>query len=162
MKNFEQIIGYEDIKLELARVLDTIKHQEKYNAIGAKTPTGILLYGKPGIGKTMFSNAFLKASERPYFVCRKDKPNGEFVKAIKDVFDKAMEAAPSIVLLDDMDKFANEDYNSRDAEEYVTVQSCIDTIKAEEKDVFIFATANDFRKLPNSFLFSHSRLAIQK
>lgn len=152
MKNFEQIIGYEDIKLELARVLDTIKHQEKYNAIGAKTPTGILLYGKPGIGKTMFSNAFLKASERPYFVCRKDKPNGEFVKAIKDVFDKAMEAAPSIVLLDDMDKFANEDYNSRDAEEYVTVQSCIDTIKAGEKDVFIFATANDFRKLPNSLV----------
>lgn len=71
---------------------------------------------------------------------------------MKNVFDKAMEAAPSIVLLDDMDKFANEDYTRSDAEEYVTIQSCIDAIKTEGKEVFVFATANNTRKLPNSLI----------
>ena len=109
MKYFESVIGYEDIKLELSRMLDTIRYPEKYRNLGVKPPAGILLHGAPGVGKTMFSSAFLKAAERPAFVCRKDKPDGEFVIEIKNVFDKAMEAAPSIVLLDDMDKFANED-----------------------------------------------------
>ena len=152
MKYFESVIGYEDIKLELSRMLDTIRFPEKYRNLGVKPPAGILLHGAPGVGKTMFSNAFLKASDRPAFVCRKDKPDGEFVNEIKNVFDKAMEAAPSIVLLDDMDKFANEDCSRSDAEEYVTIQSCIDAIKTEGKEVFVFATANNTRKLPNSLI----------
>ena len=152
MKYFDSVIGYEDIKLELARVLDTIRYPNKYRDLGVKTLSGVLLYGEPGVGKTMFSTAFLKAAERPSFVCRKDKPNGEFVNEIKNVFEKAMEAAPSIVLLDDMDKFANEDYSRSDAEEYITIQSCIDTIKTEGKDVFVFATANNMRKLPSSLV----------
>ena len=152
MKYFDSVIGYEDIKFELARVLDTIRYPNKYRDLGVKTLSGVLLYGEPGVGKTMFSTAFLKAAERPSFVCRKDKPNGEFVNEIKNVFEKAMEAAPSIVLLDDMDKFANEDYSRSDAEEYITIQSCIDTIKTEGKDVFVFATANNMRKLPSSLV----------
>lgn len=152
MKYFESVIGYEDIKLELSRALDTIRMPEKYRALGVKAPSGILLHGEPGVGKTMFSSAFLKATERPAFICRKDKPDGEFVNEIKNVFAKAMEASPSIVLLDDMDKFANEDYNRSDAEEYVTIQSCIDAIKNENKDVFVLATANNMRKLPSSLV----------
>lgn len=152
MKYFESVIGYEDIKLELSRALDTIRMPEKYRALGVKAPSGILLHGEPGVGKTMFSSAFLKATERPAFICRKDKPDGEFVNEIKNVFEKAMEASPSIVLLDDMDKFANEDYTRSDAEEYVTIQSCIDNIKNDGKDVFVFATANNIRKLPSSLV----------
>ena len=149
---FDSIIGYEDIKLELSRALDTIRMPEKYKALGVKAPSGILLHGKPGVGKTMFSSAFLKAAERPSFICRKDKSNGEFVNEIKNVFEKAMEASPSIVLLDDMDKFANEDYKHSDAEEYITIQSCIDTVNNEGKDVFLFATANNMGKLPSSLI----------
>ena len=88
MKYFDSVIGYEDIKLELSRILDTIRYPEKYRNLGVKTPSGILLHGEPGVGKTMFSNAFLKAAERPAFVCRKDKPNGEFVNEIKNVFEQ--------------------------------------------------------------------------
>ena len=57
---------------------------------------------------------------------------------------------PSIVLLDDMDKFANEDSYRRNAEEYVTVQSCID--EAKGRDVFVVATTNGTNKLPESLL----------
>lgn len=150
MSHFEEIIGYEDVKAELERVLDAIKNPDKYRALGVQTPRGILLYGAPGVGKTVLSKAFLRASGREFFVCRKDKPNGDFVKEIASVFEKAKENAPSVILLDDMDKYANEDSHHRDAEEYVTIQSCIDEIC--EKDVFVIATANDIHKLPDSLL----------
>ena len=61
---------------------------------------------------------------------------------------KAKENAPSIVFLDDMDKFANEDDRHCDAEEYVAVQSGIDEVKGY--DVFVLATVNNFDKLPRS------------
>lgn len=62
----------------------------------------------------------------------------------------AVENAPSIVFLDDMDKFTNGDMRHRDAEEYVTIQSCIDEIKG--KSVFVIATVNETRVLPDSLL----------
>lgn len=74
----------------------------------------------------------------------------KFVNEIKNTFAKAVENAPSIILLDDMDKFANEDDHHRNAEEYVTVQSCIDEIKG--KEVFVLATTNGTKNLPDSLL----------
>ena len=150
MSNFETIIGYEDVKAELEIVLDTIKNPEKYKVLGVGTPRGILLHGDPGVGKTMLSKAFLTACARESFICRKDKPDGDFVKEIALVFEKAKESEPSVILLDDMDKYANEDSNRRDAEEYVTIQSCIDEIR--DRDVFVIATANDIHKLPPSLM----------
>ena len=74
----------------------------------------------------------------------------EFIKYIKKTFDDARENAPSLVLLDDFDKFANEDKDHKNAEEYVTIQSCIDDIKSSE--VFVIATANDLRLVPDSLI----------
>ena len=150
MKNFDLIIGYEDVKAELRMALDTIQNPEKYKKLGVKPSRGILLHGHPGVGKTVLAKAFLEASGRKYFVCRKDKPNGDFVNEITETFEKAKAGEPCIILLDDMDKYANEDYRRPDAEEYVTIQSCIDDIS--DKDIFVMATANDIRKLPNSLM----------
>ncbi|MBQ3597614.1 MAG: AAA family ATPase [Clostridia bacterium] len=109
MENFDLIIGYEDVKLELRRVLDTLKNPEKYKNLGVKPPRGILLHGHPGVGKTVLAKAFLEASGRKYFICRKDKPNGEFVNEITETFEKAKAGEPCIILLDDMDKYANQE-----------------------------------------------------
>lgn len=150
MSEFDKIIGYKDVKTELIRLCDVIKNREKYKALGVAPIGGLLLDGEPGVGKTLMANCFIKASGRKSFVCRKNKPDGEFVNEIKNLFAEAAENEPSIILLDDMDKYANEDDRHRNAEEYVTVQSCIDEIKG--KDVFVLATTNGTNNLPKSLL----------
>lgn len=150
MKAFDKIIGYENEKKDLMRIADILKNPEHYEKLGAKLQRGLLLDGNPGTGKTLMANALIEASGRKAFICRKDKPNGSFVSHIVETFEKAKQNAPSIVLLDDMDKFANEDDNHKNAEEYVTLQSCIDGVK--DSNVFVVATTNDIRALPDSLI----------
>ena len=150
MKEFNKVIGYKDVKVELERIADMMVNSDKYKALGVKTTSGLLLYGEPGVGKTLMAKCLIKASKREAFTIRKDAPDGDFVKQIKTTFDEAKEKAPSIVFLDDVDKFANEDINHRNAEEFVTIQSCIDDCSDEE--VFVIATANDLDNLPSSLL----------
>lgn len=148
MNAFDKIIGYNSIKNELRQISDTLKNRDSYDRLGVKAPRGLLLYGDPGVGKSLMASAVIEESGRKVFICRKDKPNGDFVKDIKATFDKAIENAPSIVYLDDMDKFANSDESHRNTEEYVTVQSCID--EAKDKELFVLATVNDIYCLPHS------------
>ena len=150
MKEFEKVIGYEDVKIELARIIDMMLNPVKYEKLGVKTPRGLLLEGAPGLGKTLMANCFIKASKRKTFTIRKDIPDGDFIVHIKSIFAMAIKQTPSIVFLDDIDKFANEDENHRNAEEFITIQSCIDNCK--NLDVFVLATANETSCLPNSLL----------
>ena len=145
---FSDIIGYDSVKSELYKIAHTLRDIDTYKNKGIKTPNGLLLSGVPGVGKTSMANCLIKASGRKVYVCRKDKANGTFTKHIKSTFTRAINNQPCIVLLDDLDKFANDDYDHRDSEEYVVVQSCIDNIKG--KDVFVIATVNDEEKLPYS------------
>ncbi len=150
MRELDKVIGYESIKNELYRILDIFLNPDKYKALGVTLPKGIMFEGEPGIGKTLMAKCFIKDSGRKSFVVRKDRSNGEFVDFIRESFEQAAEEAPSIVFLDDLDKFANEDYSHRDAEEYVTVQACIDEFKDE--DIFVIATCNDIDSLPRSLI----------
>lgn len=152
MSAFDKIIGYESIKAEVTMICDVVKNRNKYKSLGVTTPKGLLLYGDPGVGKTLFANCFIDECNVKFFVCRKNLPDGEFVKCIKETFDNAKDNTPSIVLLDDFDKFANEDKDHKNAEEYITIQSCIDEIK--NYDVFVIATANDLSLIPKSLLRS--------
>lgn len=150
MKEFDKVIGYNAIKIELERICDWMNNPEKYQKLGVSLPGGLLLHGEPGVGKTLLANCFIDASKRKSYLCKKNAPNGDFVKSIKKIFEEASDNAPSIVVLDDLDKFANEDADHRNAEEFITIQSCIDDIKG--KNVFVLATANDLRNLPCSLL----------
>ena len=99
MEAFEEIIGYEDVKHELRRIADALNHSEAYRALGAKAPSGLLLHGSPGVGKTLMANCLIKASGRKAFVCRKTKPSEEFIGIIKETFDAAIETRlPSCTL----------------------------------------------------------------
>lgn len=148
MNAFDRIIGYPQIKEELQQISDTLKNREVYTRMGLSTPRGLLLWGQPGVGKTLMASAVIEDSGLKAYTCRKDCPDGDFILAIRKVFEEAAENAPSIVFLDDLDKFSNSNEERRDTEEYVTVQSCIDALKG--KEVFVLATANEIGRLPRS------------
>ena len=152
MNAFNKVIGCKEIKTELIRYCDTLKNTRKYKQLGVNPPQGVLLYGEPGVGKTLMAKCFIEEVGLPAFTIRKEKPNGTFVDYLKEIFKKAEDAAPSIIFLDDLDKFANEDDDHPNAEEYITVQSCID--ESRNSSVFVLATANEIRKLPESLIRS--------
>lgn len=144
----EKIIGYEDVKSELSIIKDMLVNPDVYDNMGASMMKGLLLHGRPGTGKTTMANCLIKASGWKSYVCRKKSPDGSFVEEIVKVFEEAKKNTPSIVFLDDLDKFSDSD--SEEAEEFVTVQTCID--ETAGKDVFVLATANKLRRLPDSLL----------
>lgn len=151
MHTFDQIIGYESQKNELKTICDILKNPGNYNALGVRPPHALMIYGDPGLGKTMMAKALIDESGRSCFCCKKSKGKTDFNQDIKETFENASANAPSIVFLDDMDKFAEDNLQSdSNKEEFATIQSCMEDVS--DKDVFILATANDIYNLPESLM----------
>lgn len=150
MSKFENVIGYDSIKNELMQIVDMVHNKERYEALGARMPVGILLHGEPGLGKTLLAKCFIDECGLKSYTLRSNKGGDKFVDEITATFEKAKQNAPSIIFLDDMDKFANDDAVHRDAQEYVAVQAGIDFVNGS--DVFVIATTNDINKLPDSLV----------
>ena len=148
MNAFDKVIGYKATKRELLQLCDMLRNREIYEEMGARLPHGLLLYGDPGLCKTLLARCFVEESGLHTITVRRDKGGDAFIDGITQAFASAKTKAPSIVLLDDMDKFANEDDTHCDMPEYAAVQAGIDDVK--DTGVFVIATANDIRKLPSS------------
>ncbi len=147
MSAFDRIIGYDHIKNEMLEIMDILKNPEIYRALGASLPSGIVLQGEPGLGKTLLATSFMEECGVPSYTVRRSKETKEFIDDMTRAFEQAAETAPSIILLDDMDKFAPSD-NSQ--EEFVVLQSLIDSVKG--KSVFLIATVNESFHLPDSLV----------
>ena len=147
MSAFDKIIGYDHIKAELMQISDMIHHPEVYAALDAKLPQGLLLSGEPCLGKTLMATALMEDSGLPCFTVRRCRSEEGFLKTLEETFGKAADAAPSMILLDDMDKFAKDDCSTA---EFTAVQGCMD--KVWDKPVFVIATVNDADTLPDSLL----------
>lgn len=150
MENFEEVIGYDGLKKELERIVDILNNKSKYEKLGVKIPHGLMLEGVPGVGKSLMAKCFLNALNRQSYVLRKDMPENEFVVEIKKTFNEAIKNQPSVILVDDLDKFANDDEMHKNSECFVTLQSCVDNVK--DLDIFVIATANSSREIPDSLL----------
>ncbi len=152
MNTFDDIFGYEKEKKELRQICDIARDPERYARLGVRMPRGILLFGDPGVGKTLMAMAVVNELGRKCFVCRRNSSSKDFLSELYNVFEEAKKEAPSVVLLDDMDKFAMTERGdrNRDKEEYVAVQSGIDGLK--DADVLVIATANATRAFPDSLL----------
>ena len=149
---FSNIIGYDNIKITLKRIIDVLNNEEKYKKLGSTIPHGLFLYGKPGVGKSSIAYEFLDNVDRKKYIIRKNKSDGDFINYMSDIFKQAKDNQPSIILLDDVDKFAKHDDNCKNEEEFVSVQSLIDNVHND--DVFVIATANYKSVLPDSLLRS--------
>ena len=104
---FSDIAGNESAKQDLEEVVDFLKHPKKYEALGAKIPTGVLLVGNPGTGKTLLARAVAGEANVPFFSIS----GSEFVEMfvgvgasrVRDLFAKAKKNAPAIIFIDEID-----------------------------------------------------------
>ncbi len=104
---FADVAGIEEVKEELAEVVDYLKHPKRYVELGAKIPRGILLVGPPGTGKTLLARAVAGEAEVPFF----SVSGSDFVEMfvgvgasrVRDMFDQAKKNAPCIVFIDEID-----------------------------------------------------------
>jgi cell division protease FtsH len=104
---FQDVAGVDEAKEELAEVVEFLKRPEKFAAVGARAPRGILLLGPPGTGKTLLARAVAGEAGVPFFSIS----GSEFVELyvgvgasrVRDLFDQAKKNAPCIVFLDEID-----------------------------------------------------------
>jgi len=104
---FGDVAGIEGAKLELNEVVDFLKNADRFTAIGAKIPKGVLLVGPPGTGKTLLARAVAGEAGVPFFSIS----GSEFVEMfvgvgasrVRDLFEQAKGNAPCIVFIDEID-----------------------------------------------------------
>ncbi len=104
---FVDVAGQEEAKQELAEIVEFLKYPEKFAALGARIPHGVLLIGPPGTGKTMLARAVSGEAGVPFFSIS----GSEFVEMfvgvgasrVRDLFDQAKRNAPAIVFVDEID-----------------------------------------------------------
>ncbi|WP_442957379.1 ATP-dependent zinc metalloprotease FtsH3 [Phormidium sp. CCY1219] len=104
---FGDVAGIEQAKLELSEVVDFLKNADRFTAIGAKIPKGVLLVGPPGTGKTLLAKAVAGEAGVPFFSIS----GSEFVEMfvgvgasrVRDLFEQAKSNAPCIVFIDEID-----------------------------------------------------------
>ncbi|CAN5804807.1 ATP-dependent zinc metalloprotease FtsH [soil metagenome] len=104
---FGDVAGVDESKQELAEVVEFLKYPEKFAALGARIPRGVLLVGPPGTGKTLLSRAVAGEAGVPFFSIS----GSEFVEMfvgvgasrVRDLFDQAKRNAPCIVFVDEID-----------------------------------------------------------
>lgn len=148
MDVFEKIAGYDCIKEELLKIKQALAYGKE--AGKAYKPRGILLYGEPGVGKTLFAESFIELLSLPCFSLKNYYSELTITEEIKKVFNEAKENSPSVIFIDDIDKMSNNTSAERDTKEFCAIQTCIDELKGS--DVLVVATANDICKLPPSLL----------
>jgi cell division protease FtsH len=104
---FVDVAGQESAKGELEEVVDFLKEPEKYIALGAKIPRGVLLVGPPGTGKTLMARAVAGEANVSFFSIAASEFVEMFVgvgaSRVRDLFRRAKENAPSIVFIDEID-----------------------------------------------------------
>lgn len=104
---FNDVAGIDQAKLELAEVVDFLKNADRFTAVGAKIPKGVLLVGPPGTGKTLLAKAVAGEAGVPFFSIS----GSEFVEMfvgvgasrVRDLFEQAKANAPCIVFIDEID-----------------------------------------------------------
>lgn len=104
---FDDVAGVEEAKQELLEVVEFLKEPEKFNALGARIPKGVLMVGPPGCGKTLMARAVSGEADVPFFSIS----GSEFVEMfvgvgasrVRDLFDQAKRNTPCIVFVDEID-----------------------------------------------------------
>jgi cell division protease FtsH len=104
---FADVAGAAEAVEELEEILEFLAHPQKFRAMGAKIPKGVLLYGPPGTGKTLLARAVAGEADVPFYSISGSDFVEMFVgvgaSRVRDLFDQAKQNSPSIVFIDEID-----------------------------------------------------------
>ena len=105
--NFTDVAGIEEAKEEVQEIVDFLQDPSKFQKLGGKIPTGILMVGSPGTGKTLLSRAIAGEAQVPFFTISGSDFVEMFVgvgaSRVRDMFEQAKKHAPCIVFIDEID-----------------------------------------------------------
>ncbi len=104
---FDDVAGADQAKLELQEVIEFLKHPQKFTKLGARVPTGVLMAGAPGTGKTLLAKAVAGEAGVPFFSIS----GSEFVEMfvgvgaarVRDLFKRVRKHAPAVIFIDEID-----------------------------------------------------------
>ena len=150
MNAFDKIIGYNNVKEEIYQIIDMYENLEYYKSLGASIPKGLMLYGEPGMGKTILAKALIKEAKVNSYLIRKNKSKNDILNEINEAFNNASKDESAIIFIDDIDKFKDLEGDIEDNEVLNTIQAKIDDV--HDKNVLVVATCNDFKHLPASLV----------
>jgi cell division protease FtsH len=113
---FKDVAGVEEAKMELQEIVEFLKYPDRFLAMGARTPKGVLLVGSPGTGKTLISRAVAGEAGVPFY----SVSGSEFVEMfvgvgaarVRDLFKEAKDHAPCILFIDEIDAIGRQRSNS--------------------------------------------------
>ena len=117
---FKDVAGLDEEKAELVEIVDFLKNPKKFQNMGAKIPKGILLYGKPGTGKTLIAKAIAGEANVPFI----SMSGSEFIEMfaglgasrVRKLFEKAKKISPCIVFIDEIDAIGSRRTSNSGAE----------------------------------------------
>jgi transitional endoplasmic reticulum ATPase len=147
---WENVGGLEDAKIEVREAVEyPLTHRQKFEDLGIEPPRGVLLYGPPGTGKTLIAKAVASESGANFIPVRGpqllSKWVGESERAVREVFKKARQVAPSIIFFDEIDALAPSRGTSSDSHVIDNVLNQILTEMdglEELKDVVVMGATN--------------------
>jgi cell division protease FtsH len=104
---FDEVAGVDEAKQELTEIVDFLRRPERYAALGARIPKGVLIVGPPGTGKTLLARAVAGEAGVPFFSINASEFVELFVgvgaSRVRDLFRQAHEQAPAIIFIDEID-----------------------------------------------------------
>ena len=146
---FDDIAGLDEEKEELIEIVEFLKKPKKFTEMGAKIPKGVLLYGKPGTGKTLIAKAIAGEADVPFI----SMSGSEFIEMfaglgasrVRKLFDKARRLAPCIVFIDEIDAIGSRrsSNNGAESENNQTLNQLLvemDGFSSEETIIVLAAT----------------------
>lgn len=147
------IAGYKKEKEELINIIEILNNREVYYQKGAHIPKGLILYGQPGNGKTLFAKVL--ANECNFTFYEFDLTKKGMSNRLKIMIEKAKETAPSIIFIDELSRLVDTKHFQSDSSRrnLSTLLSLLDGFNTSVNDeVFIAATTNEYDDIPKALV----------
>lgn len=157
---FKDVAGLDEEKAEMMEIVEFLKKPEKYSKMGAKTPRGVLLCGKPGTGKTLIAKAIAGEANVPFI----SMSGSEFVEMfaglgasrVRKLFERAKKISPCIIFIDEIDAIGSRraSNNGADSENNQTLNQLLVEMDGFDSDqsIIVIAATNRPEMLDEALL----------